>query len=361
MTLCLNMIVKDERDVILRCLESVSHLIQHWVIVDTGSTDGTQDIIVNYFREKGIPGELHQRPWVDFSTNRNEALKLAKGKGDYLLFIDADEQFLYKEGFTLPPLTEDNYLVLCDNNSILYHRRLIVRSDLEWKWVGVVHETIEGTEPFTTAILPLVVNFVSGGGGARSNDPKTRLKDAEHLEKVVKNDPFNSRALFYLALSYVLLDKSELAIKMFKRRVKIGDFSEEVYLSLLQIAILKENLKKHPDPVFKAYTEAIKNRPNRMESYFYLSRFLRRQNKLKVAYEVAKKGIELPQTKDLIGVESKVYLFEMALEYSVIAFGMGKLEEGKKVALELLDKPDLPENTRQFINTLWNQLNSQRK
>src|SRR5579872_2737177 len=86
-TVCLNMIVKDESEVIERSLSSIKHLIDYWVIVDTGSTDGTQTIIKKFL--KGIPGELHERKWVDFAQNRNEALDLAKNKGDYLLFIDA--------------------------------------------------------------------------------------------------------------------------------------------------------------------------------------------------------------------------------------------------------------------------------
>jgi len=44
-TVCLNMIVKNESEVITRCLKSVLPLIDYWVISDTGSTDGTQKII----------------------------------------------------------------------------------------------------------------------------------------------------------------------------------------------------------------------------------------------------------------------------------------------------------------------------
>jgi glycosyltransferase involved in cell wall biosynthesis len=40
-TICLNMIVKGESRVIQRALASVKHLIDYWVIVDTGSTDGS--------------------------------------------------------------------------------------------------------------------------------------------------------------------------------------------------------------------------------------------------------------------------------------------------------------------------------
>ena len=75
-TLCLNMIVKNEAAVIARCLASVRPIIDYWVIVDTGSTDGTQDAIRAFLAD--LPGELHERPWRDFAHNRTEALDLAR-------------------------------------------------------------------------------------------------------------------------------------------------------------------------------------------------------------------------------------------------------------------------------------------
>ena len=99
---CLNMIVKDEAPVILRSLESVKSIIDYWVIVDTGSTDGTQDLIRNFMKD--IPGELHEREWINFGHNRNEALDLARNRGDYVLFIDADEVFSINNDFKLPLL-----------------------------------------------------------------------------------------------------------------------------------------------------------------------------------------------------------------------------------------------------------------
>ena len=79
-SICLNMIVRNEAKVICRALDSVMELIDYWVICDTGSTDDTPAIIKSYFQERKIPGELHSQAWINFGHNRNEALKLARGK-----------------------------------------------------------------------------------------------------------------------------------------------------------------------------------------------------------------------------------------------------------------------------------------
>lgn len=87
-SICLCMIVKNEAHVIERCLASVRDLIDTWVISDTGSSDGTQQLIRAAL--DGIPGELHEEPWVDFGHNRTLNIRHAHAKADYLLLLDAD-------------------------------------------------------------------------------------------------------------------------------------------------------------------------------------------------------------------------------------------------------------------------------
>ncbi|MFZ0042772.1 MAG: hypothetical protein WAK93_15790, partial [Solirubrobacteraceae bacterium] len=67
--ICLCMIVKDEAQVIERCLASVKEHLAYWVICDTGSSDATPELIRRAL--DGVPGEVHERPWVDFGHNRS--------------------------------------------------------------------------------------------------------------------------------------------------------------------------------------------------------------------------------------------------------------------------------------------------
>src|SRR5689334_16214603 len=87
--LCLNMIVRNEAVNIGRCLASIVDHISCWVISDTGSSDGTPEIIQEFFRKRRIPGKLHQKPFENFESSRNAALECARSSSfdfDYILF-----------------------------------------------------------------------------------------------------------------------------------------------------------------------------------------------------------------------------------------------------------------------------------
>lgn len=95
------MIVKDEQDVLEKCLSSINKLAEEIIIVDTGSTDRTKEIALQYTEK------VYDFKWNnDFSAARNESLKYATSK--WVLVLDADEyikaidipairEFLYKE------------------------------------------------------------------------------------------------------------------------------------------------------------------------------------------------------------------------------------------------------------------------
>ena len=78
------MIVKDEEDVLGRCLDSMKGLVDEIVIVDTGSADRTKETAALY------TDRIYDYPWVgDFAAARNYAFE--KGRMDYLMWMDADD------------------------------------------------------------------------------------------------------------------------------------------------------------------------------------------------------------------------------------------------------------------------------
>ncbi len=351
---CLNMIVKNESKVIERCLASVKPFIDYWVIVDTGSTDGTQTIIKNFM--KGIPGELHERPWVNFGHNRNEALQLAKNKGDYLLFIDADEVLVFADNFVKPNLDKDAYHITTHLYGTDYIRLQLINNHLNWQWIGVLHEYLSSPEARTNEVLAGVINYPSYEG-VRSQDPLKFKKDAMVLEEALKTEPDNARYVFYLAQSYRDASEPAAALKNYERRVAMGGWDQEVFFSKYQICLLQEELKIEPEKIAKSYLDCFSSRPSRAEPLCHLATFYRLQGNYLLGYLVATYGLTLPYPSDTLFVERWVYDFGLLLEKSVCAYWIGKYQECLDLSQQLLKVGNLPANVRECVekNIWWAQ------
>lgn len=147
-TVSLCMIVKDEEEVLARCLESAKGLADEIVIVDTGSADGTRAIAAEY------TDRIFDFPWNDsFADARNYAF--SKGTGEYLMWLDADdviegedrERFLrLKES-----LTGEEDVVMLPYEAAFdgqgrpvfsYYRERLLRNHRGFRWEGAVHEAI---------------------------------------------------------------------------------------------------------------------------------------------------------------------------------------------------------------------------
>ena len=196
-TICLNMIVKNEAHCIARCLKSITHLIDYYVIVDTGSNYATAYVISETMAEAGIRGEIHHRPWVNFGFNRTEALQIAEGRADYLLVIDADDEFqgtIDKQALVL-----DAYSVMVyEASGILENARRIAGSS-HFKYVGVMHEFLDCSRSFEGKFLS-TLKYIRHQDGARWGDgseetmKRKHTKDALILERPLRSEPVKPRA-----------------------------------------------------------------------------------------------------------------------------------------------------------------------
>ena len=148
MTISLCMIVKNEEDVLARCLDSVKAAVDEIVIVDTGSTDRTKEIAETY------TDKVFDFTWIDdFSAARNFAF--SKASMDYCLWLDADDVLLPGDlaGLlelkgSMPAQTDVvmmKYNVAFDaggNPTFSYYRERLVRNLHRPLWQGAVHEVI---------------------------------------------------------------------------------------------------------------------------------------------------------------------------------------------------------------------------
>jgi len=349
-TICLSMIVKNEKDVIKRCLASVKPFIDYWVIFDTGSSDGTQEIIKEYLKD--VPGELYESPWVNFAHNRNEALAISKTKADYSLFIDADEYWECALGFSLKNLDKDCYYITMrkrGENTLEFKRTALVDNHLEWMWEGVLHETPHCPHMKRIGFLKNVINFFTDEG-ARAKDPQKYLKDARLLEDLLEKEPDNSRHVFYLGQSYLLAGEDMLARKSFeKRAAMVSNNPAETYTAMYVVARLQEKAGEL-DKALEGYFKAHQFRPSRAEPLYWIASIYRRQENYLLAYLVSKYGSSISYPEgEMLYVEYPTYEYGMLLEYANNCFLLGKVEEGLEVCNRILAKPNVPEDIKRQV------------
>ncbi len=344
------MIVRNESKVVKRCFDSLLPLINTWVIVDTGSTDGTQEVIREYFKEKGISGQLHERPWIDFATDRNFALELAQEKADYCLFIDADEIVYYHPGFTPPKLEAEFYYILAETGGMAFIRPFLAKTKLHWRWAGVVHESLYTDDKRSNDAFYPNVSLVSFPDGNRRQNPKKFHIDVEMLKKAYKKDPNNQRLLFYLGKSTLANKQHKAALYYFKKLIKNDKFSEDAYMCRMDMGTLYIFQKKPIGKIVHIYEEAAKFSPNRMEPYYMIAHLFRNRKEYEKAFEYAEKGIVKPTDEVGISVDKWIYQHGMHLEYMLAAYAIGKKELGKKAAETILARKDITQNIRNLID-----------
>ena len=341
------MIVKNEATVIQRCLASVRQLIDYWVIVDTGSDDGTQDVIKEFMRS--IPGELHERPWVDFARNRTEALQLARPHGDYSLIIDADDTLVIDPEFALPLLDKDSYNLVIDYPPIVYHRPQLLRSRALWRYAGVLHEFPVCSRRGAPQGFLAGLRMRCGRDGARAGHPDRYRDDAAILERALltEKDPFLiSRYRFYLAQSYRDCGEREKALENYDIRAGLGYWDEEVFFSLFQIGKLKEKLGHPLDEVLSAYRKASDAHPKRAEALHAGSRLCRVNNRSAEGYELARRGLQIPSPNGGLFVEPWVYDYGLLDELAVNAYLIQRYDESLAACERLLREGKIPTEMR---------------
>ncbi len=345
--ICLAMIVKNEANVIARCLDSVRPLIDYWIIADTGSTDGTQRIIRAHMRD--VPGELHERPWVDFAHNRTEVFALARPHGDYTLVIDADDVLAIEPGFRLPDLDRDFYQLMIESPPMRWPLAQLFSNRLAWRYVGVLHEYPACDLPNPAGAMLAGLHIRRGQDGARRKDPDVFRRDAAVLERALltETDPMRAaRYRFYLAQSYRDGGEPRQALANYMIRAGIGGWEQEVYVSLLEAAKLQEQLGVPTEHILATLRRGIEACPARGEAFHHASRLCRIHQRYQEGYDFARRGLELALPADALFSAVWVYQYGLLDELAVNASWIGRQQETLLACMRLLREGHLPMDER---------------
>lgn len=265
-----NAMVKNESKIILRMLESVYKYIDYWVIQDNGSTDGTQQLINGFFKEKNIPGFLYYEPWQYPGYNRNHTLQrcLESPHGcEYVLRLDADEVLEVDDDFDWEELRKgDEIYVYSIQREVTVSRPWMWRADFDWEYTNSRrHEVLirKSRQPHTRHFLSNKLRQIMLPGGNTWENPFKYYIDSIELEQQVikyeQKDPsdldYDTDAYYvwYLAKSYVdfLEDCKNGKTKTFFGKdhevemARRGIFYYKKYLDLKLQVNLKETLSHY--------------------------------------------------------------------------------------------------------------------
>jgi len=320
-SLCLNMIVKNESRIITRLLESVLPIIDTYLICDTGSTDDTPNIITKFFKEHNIPGEVITEPFKNFGYNRTFAFCAAKGKATYALLLDADMIFKIEPTFDKQLLNAGAYLIIQRGGSLSYHNTRLIRLDIDAKCVGPTHEYYDLPQGTHTEKLDSIWISDIGDGGCKTDKFE---RDIRLLKQGIAEEPVNSalsgRYYFYLANSYFNTGRHEESIPYYRKRIELGGWHEEVFYAHLNLGHAYMTIKQEELAVC-TWMNGYNTHSARAETIYEITKYYREKGKTKIGMVFCMLGKSIPYPKnDSLFIHNDVYETGFDYELSILGY-----------------------------------------
>ena len=300
-TLSLCMIVKNEEHFLDQCLKSTKEYVDEMVIVDTGSTDRTEEIALKY------GAGVHHHPWEDdYSKHKNQAIDHATG--DWILFLDADEMLKPDSGPVLKKtmanckeeaviMTIISYFNQKASQSWENKIRLFRRNGLI-HYEGIIHEQLVGYR--SARMYPIyLLHYGYDLNRAAHQEKFERTRDL--LKRQISKDPQNYWHHHNLAVTYSsnflfkeAIDEGHIALDL-----AIRNGCEKHNLLWTHYVISSSSFKLDNLKAAEKYAlEAINVSSEHLDSYFVLTLVYHRQKNWDELMKAAHKFIVTLQLLD---------------------------------------------------------------
>ena len=239
--ICYCMIIKNGGPLLEEVLTTNLKFIDRWCILDTGSTDGSQEIIKRVLKDK--KGELFEEPFVDFKVSRNRCLELAGKSCKFLCMLDDT----YTIEGDLKPFLElirgdqfsDSFSLLIKSEDTEYYSNRIIKSTTGLRYIHTIHEVITNENNINVTIpceCAYILDHRAEYMEQRTSDRKQF--DLQLLFKEFEDYPDDPRALYYIAQTYGCIGDEINKAKYFELRIAhpVEGYVQEKIDTLFELA-----------------------------------------------------------------------------------------------------------------------------
>ena len=360
--LALVMIVKNEEKRIDVTFDTLKNVCKTFVILDTGSTDRTMEVIRSYCNKHQITLHMTQKPFVNFEVSRNDSLDYADQvlKNHYfILMMDCNDELRnhdmiteYIENYGNGKEPTGFYLRqqwLTHRVDTYYNIRLVI-SHFGWRYKGVVHEYIcrnpTGDQVGRDTERLEIVIFQDR---TKDDDKSMRRfkRDKELLYGEYLRNPTEPRTLFYLAQTCGCLQQHQEAYQFYVLRAKQVGFIEEVFHSYFRLGQVAD-LLGHPWEeclgwYLKAYSHSKRVEPlvAIAEHYISVNAFGDKVPDWHLAYTFAQQAAELYFPHDqILFIDKDSYLYKRWHVLGICAYYVNHFKEGREACIRALMSND---------------------
>lgn len=241
------LMIRNESRIIKRCIESCLKICDAVLVEDTGSTDNTVQVLREFLGTLPVPTRLVESSWINFGKSRTASFVSCQkfcsdlgwnGRHTYALAVDADMVMMCGETPIIDlkkKMTVSGYTLTQKAGTLHYINMRLMRLSDPWKCIGATHEYWELPSGESQGQIDDRILYIDdrNDGGCKSDKFE---RDKRLLIEELVHSPDNPRTAFYLAQTYKCLGKWKDSIKMYKRRIRIGGWFEEVWFSHYMIA-----------------------------------------------------------------------------------------------------------------------------
>lgn len=296
----LTIMVKNAGDSFEEVLTKNLPIIDRWTILDTGSTDNTIDIINRVLVGKK-KGELHQEPFKNFRDSRNKCLDLAGNKCKYTLMLDDTYIIEGELRDFLNTCRGDqfgtSYSMYIKSDDSQYTSNRIVKTENKLRYIYKIHEVIQSKDNVNVCIPIEKCWIFDYRCDYMENRTMSRKEyDIKLLFEEVEENPQDPRHLYYIAQTYNLMEKHELALEYFLKRGDhpVEGFVQEKADALFEAArICNFKLNRPWEECEKLYMRSYELDTSRPESMYFIGIHHYLEQNYNLAYDYMLKGFKI--------------------------------------------------------------------